>query len=167
MTGNEGRKRPFWRSFADALRGVCTCLKTERNMRFHLTACFYVLFFSFRMQLTRGERGCLFLAIGLVMGAEALNTAIEKLCDFAQKGQNPLIHKIKDMAAGGVLLCALAAAFCGAWILFRPEFCKAFFSLWKEPLTVIFFLLSLFFAFLFVFIGPQRLKGALDRIIRK
>ncbi len=136
-------------------------------MRFHLTAAFYVLFFSFRMQLTRGERGCLFLAIGLVMGAEALNTAIEKLCDFAQKGRNPLIHKIKDMAAGGVFLCALAAALCGAWILFRPEFCKAVVSLWEEPLTVILLLLSFCIAFLFVFIGPQRLKAALDRRNRR
>lgn len=147
------------RSFADAFRGICDCLRTERNMRFHLVACCYVLFFAFRMELGRLEMGCLFLAIGLVMGAEALNTAIEKLCDFTQKSRNPLIGKVKDMAAGGVLLCALSAALCGVWILFRPRLLKEFLSLWKEPLTAILFLLSLLIAFLFVFLGPQRLKS--------
>ena len=54
-------------------------------MRIHLVACAYVLFFASQLSLSRGEMACLLLAIGGVMTAETLNTALEKLCDFAQK----------------------------------------------------------------------------------
>ena len=53
-------------------------------MRIHLVACAYVLFFASQLSLSRGEMACLLLAIGGVMTAETLNTALEKLCDFAQ-----------------------------------------------------------------------------------
>ena len=73
-------------------------------MRIHLVACAYVLFFASQLSLSRGEMACLLLAIGGVMTAETLNTALEKLCDFAQKNLNRYIRVIKDMAAGFVFL---------------------------------------------------------------
>ena len=82
------KKRTIARSFADAFRGVGDCIRTERNMRIHLTMCVYVLFFASRIELTRGEMACLLLAIGSVMTAETLNTSVEKLCDFTQKHTN-------------------------------------------------------------------------------
>ena len=69
-------------------------------MRIHLVACAYVLFFASQLSLSRGEMACLLLAIGGVMTAETLNTALEKLCDFAQKNLNRYIRVIKDMAVG-------------------------------------------------------------------
>ena len=86
-TGPSGKRR-VWQSFADAFRGIGACLKSERNMRIHLVMAVYVLFFASQLSLSRGEMACLVLAIGAVMAAEALNTAVEKLCDFAQKNQN-------------------------------------------------------------------------------
>ena len=77
-------------------------------MRIHLTACAFVLYFASQLSLSRGEMACLLLAIGMVMSAELLNTAVEKLCDFNQKSQNRYIRVIKDMAAGAVLLAAVA-----------------------------------------------------------
>ena len=100
------KKRRLWHSFADAFRGIGCCIKSERNMRIHLVACAYVLFFASQLSLSRGEMACLLLAIGGVMTAETLNTALEKLCDFAQKNLNRYIRVIKDMAAGAVLLSA-------------------------------------------------------------
>ena len=77
-----GSRRRLFHSFGDALRGIWNCVESERNMRIHLTACCYVVFFGCQLPLTRGEWAALVLAMALVTGAEAMNTAVEKLCDF-------------------------------------------------------------------------------------
>ena len=84
-------------------------------MRIHLVMAVYVLFFASQLSLSRGEMACLVLAIGAVMAAEALNTAVEKLCDFAQKNQNRYIRFVKDVAAGAVLLSAVGALLAGVF----------------------------------------------------
>ena len=108
-------------SFRDAFRGAWLCLRSERNMRIHAAACGYVLFFALKMGLERGELACLLLSMGLVTGVEAMNTAVEKLCDHVCKQQNPEIGRVKDLAAGAVLLCAIFAALMGGAVLLRPE----------------------------------------------
>lgn len=146
-------------SFRDAFRGIWDCLKSERNMRVHLTACVYVLFFASRMELSRGELACLILTIGAVMTAEALNTAIEKLCDFNQKHLNPRIRVVKDVAAGAVLLCALAAVLVGVVILFRPGLWACLQEICVQPVSLILLLLSAGLALVFIFAGPERIGG--------
>lgn len=160
---NHGRKRTLLDSFRDAFRGVWYCLKSERNMRFHLVACCYVLFFASRLSLTRGEMAALALTIGAVLSAETMNTAIERLCDFAQRQRNPFIRSVKDMAAGAVLLCALAAVIVGLCVLCRPELWQAFTELCSGPVSLGLFLLSLVIAFVFVFVGPQRVEDFFSR----
>lgn len=90
-------------------------------MRIHAVACGYVLFFALKMGVSRGELACLLLAIGGVTCAEAMNTSIEKLCDYAQKRHSRLIGNVKDLAAGAVLLSAVFAALAGGVVLLRPE----------------------------------------------
>lgn len=162
------KKRTVLDSFSDAFRGIWDCIKTERNMRIHLVVCVYVLFFASRMSLTRGELASLFLAIGAVMAAETLNTSIEKLCDFAQKHQNHLIRVIKDMAAGGVLLCAVFAALVGVVVLFRPELWDAVREVCSGPVSLALLILSVAAALVFVFVGPVRLaEGTHNLFARK
>ncbi len=115
------KRRSLLHSFRDAARGVWLCLCSERNMRIHLIACGYVLFFAFKIGVSGGELACLLLSMGLVTGAETMNTAVEKLCDHVCKEQNPGIGRVKDLAAGAVLLCAIFAALVGGAVLLRPE----------------------------------------------
>lgn len=115
------KRRSLLHSFRDALRGAWLCICSERNMRIHATACGYVLFFALKMKLPPGELACLLLAMGLVTGAEAMNTALEKLCDHVCGEHNPEIGRVKDLAAGAVLLCAIFAALTGGVIFLRPE----------------------------------------------
>lgn len=132
-------------------------------MRIHLVACAYVLFFASQLSLSRGEMACLLLAIGGVMTAETLNTALEKLCDFAQKNLNRYIRVIKDMAAGAVLLSAIAALLVGVVILFRPE-------LWgivSHPAALGLLALSLAVAAGFVFLGPAWVAERWDALRRR
>jgi diacylglycerol kinase (ATP) len=50
-----------------------------------------------------------FLAIGLVLAIESLNTAVEKVCDFIHPEYHKKIGFIKDVASGSVTFAALTA----------------------------------------------------------
>ena len=128
-------------------------------MRIHLVVCCYVLFFGLRM----GQMACLILTIGMVMGAEAMNTSVEKLCDFTQKRWNPRIRVIKDVAAGAVLLCALAAVLVGSVLLLRPALWQVVLEICSAPLSLAIFLLSVVLAWVFVFIGPEKIGEAISK----
>jgi diacylglycerol kinase (ATP) len=58
--------------------------------------------------------------IGLVWTAEGVNTAIEAVVDLASPDMHPLAGKAKDVAAGAVLLAALAAVVVGL-LVFGPR----------------------------------------------
>lgn len=49
------------------------------------------------------------LAIGLVLTAELLNTALEGLVDLVSPQDHPLAKEAKDVAAAAVLVASLAA----------------------------------------------------------
>ena len=126
-------------------------------MRIHLSAACYVLFFGFRMGLTRGELACLALTIGVILSAEAMNTSVEKLCDFIEKRQNPHIRVIKDIAAGAVLLSALAAVLVGLFTFLRPALWEAVLELCRTPALLVPFLLFVLLDLVFIFAGPLRI----------
>jgi diacylglycerol kinase (ATP) len=108
------------RSFGPAGRGIGILLREQHNARIHLAVtaavCAAGLFFG----ISRFEWCALLLAMGLVWGAEAVNSAVEYLADAAVPEQHPLIGKSKDVAAGATLLCAIAAAAVGG-IVFAPH----------------------------------------------
>ena len=60
------------------------------------------------------------LAIGLVMGVEGVNTAIEKLSDYVQPEHDPRIGRIKDISAGAVMIVSLLASIIGL-IIYIPK----------------------------------------------
>lgn len=49
-------------------------------------------------------------SVVLVMVAEALNTAIERLCDRITLAQDPQIKVVKDVASAGVFLAVILAS---------------------------------------------------------
>ena len=160
MTNNgKSGKRSLFHSFADAFRGIWDCIKAERNMRIHLSVACYVFFFGVRMGLSRGELACLGVTVGVVMSAEAMNTAVEKLCDFAETRRNPHIRVIKDIAAGAVLLTALAAVAVGLFTFLRPALWEAVLEICHTPALLVPFLLFAILDLVFIFAGPLRMAG--------
>lgn len=73
------------------------------------------------LRLERMEWLALVFAMVLVWAAEALNTALELLCDVASPGFHPLVRRAKDVAASAVLICALGAVVVAA-LVFVPHF---------------------------------------------
>ena len=114
-----GLKR-FFRSFGFAASGIVLLVRSEWNARFHLVATIAAIAAGFYFDITHLEWISIFLAMGMVWAAEALNTAIEWLCDRVESGCDERIRKAKDVAAGGVLCAAMAAAAVGLMI-FAPR----------------------------------------------
>ncbi len=107
------------RSFRYAFSGFCTLLKEQHNARIHLLATAVVFGIAAYLEVGRIEWALLLLCIALVWLAEAVNTALEYLADAAVPDQHPLIGKAKDVAAAGVLICAVLAAAVAA-VVFIP-----------------------------------------------
>jgi diacylglycerol kinase len=71
--------------------------------------------------LSKLEWGLIIFSIGLVLTAEVLNTAVERLGDVVAGGKyNNLVRDIKDISAGAVMVSALTALTIGVLILFVP-----------------------------------------------
>lgn len=106
--------KKFFKGFVYAGRGVMLCL-AERNFRFHLCAAAFVSFFAAKFySLSRGEWAALLLTFAAVLSLEAVNTALERLCDRVSPEQNKLVGECKDIAAGAVLIAAVFAVGVGA-----------------------------------------------------
>jgi diacylglycerol kinase (ATP) len=114
---------PFMRrrinSFRFALAGIKAAFWTEVNMRIHLAAAVLVLALAFVLGVTATEWCFLVLCMGLVWAAELFNTALEVLVNLVSPAQHPLAGKVKDLAAGAVLVTATIAAVIGL-IVFVP-----------------------------------------------
>jgi diacylglycerol kinase (ATP) len=120
-----GMNRPFTlsgraRSFAYAFRGIGLMLRSQHNAWLHALATAGVAAAGIFFQLAPLEWCGVILAMAAVWTAEALNTAFEFLADVASPDFHPLVEKAKDVAAGAVLLAALAAAAVGL-IIFYPH----------------------------------------------
>lgn len=114
------RLGPLIAAFRFAFAGLWYLLRTQRNAQIHclIGACAVAL--GATLRIARWEWLALVLTIALVLAAEGLNTAIEAAVDLASPGLHPLAKVAKDVAAGTVLLCALAAVVAGC-IIFIPH----------------------------------------------
>lgn len=105
------------RSFGFAGAGLAYLLRTQPNFRVHLGATAAVLLVAWLVGAPAVEVGVLLLAIGLVLVAEAANTALEAAVDLASPALHPLARTAKDVAAAAVLVAALVAAVIGVLLL--------------------------------------------------
>lgn len=97
------------KSFADAFRGIFLLLKSERNFQIHVVALICVSTAGFYFGINRFEWMIIILTSSLVMGLEGVNSALEKLCGEVTEERKESIRNIKDIAAGAVLISAIAA----------------------------------------------------------
>lgn len=107
------------RSFGYAWKGISRCVGKEQNLGTHLLVTTGVIVAGICFGITRMEWMVIVLCIGVVIAAELFNTAIEKLVDLVSPQWHPLAGQVKDIAAGAVLVCAVAAAIIGG-IIFIP-----------------------------------------------
>ena len=112
------------KSFANAFRGITTIF-SEKNLLIHVTIAVAVILLGFFLhftsqKLTQNEWLWVILWATLVISWELFNTALEMLADMHTKEHNPLIGRMKDISAGGVLVAAAGAIITGI-IIFAPK----------------------------------------------
>src|SRR3989440_13066645 len=127
---SQGQRRPFEftgriRSFRYAITGVIRMIRCQHNAWIHAAATIVAIALGVLFQLSRSEWCWIVLAIAIVWTAESLNTAFEFLADAASPNFSPIVRDAKDVAAGAVLVTAIAAVIIGA-IVFCPHVAPLF-----------------------------------------
>ncbi|GHV45139.1 diacylglycerol kinase [Bacteroidia bacterium] len=108
------------RSFGYAFKGILSAFKSEMHIKIHTIIALPVIFSGFVLKISATEWTVCLLCIGLVVGMELLNTAVEKIIDLVSPEHNELAGKAKDIAAGAVLVCASVSVVIGI-IIFAPK----------------------------------------------
>lgn len=108
------------KGFTYAIRGVRVFVKSTHNMWIHIVVSIVVVVLGFMYNLNESEWGLVVFAIGMVMTAEAFNTALEIDIDLTSPGYHELARDTKDIAAGAVLIATLTAVAIGL-IIFLPK----------------------------------------------
>lgn len=120
MKNNGFTLRKRLRSFKFAFNGIKLLITKEHNAWIHCFAAVCVVIAGFILGLSATEWIAVVFAIGTVLAAEAVNSSIEALADLVSPGYNEAIKRTKDLAAGAVLILAIAAAIVGL-IIFVPK----------------------------------------------
>lgn len=119
----QNEKTPYFKArfqaFGFAFKGIWGLLKTESNFQIQTVFAVLVIVLGFVFQISITEWLVQVLAIGLVLGCEAFNSAVEKLADATHPEWHEKIGKVKDFAAGAVLLATLTAIAVGL-IIYIP-----------------------------------------------
>lgn len=107
-------------SFNNAFKGLSLLIRTERNAKIHLLLSLVAISLGFLFKISTMEWIAIIFCIGFVHALEAINTSIEKLCDFINPDYHLNIKNIKDIAAAAVLISAICA-FCIGLLIFIPK----------------------------------------------
>lgn len=103
--------KQMFKSIGVAFDGIIDLVKSENNAKIHLISTIIVVIVGLKLQFLAIEWLWISLAIAGVWVAELINTAIEKLTDLVSPEINPIAKKVKDYAAGAVLVMAIWAIF--------------------------------------------------------
>ncbi|WP_343486156.1 diacylglycerol kinase family protein [Allomuricauda sp. d1] len=109
------------RSIGFALKGLFLLLRTEPSIKVQFVIALVMTAAGFYFEISATEWILQLLAIGLVMGIEGMNTAVEKLADFIHPEYHQKIGFIKDVSAGAVMLVSVLATVIGL-IIYLPKF---------------------------------------------
>lgn len=107
------------RSFRYAFDGLCLLFREEHNARIHALAALVVVVLGFLFDIKAVEWIALVVCIALVVSAEIVNSALERVADFIKVERDDRKRDIKDLGAAAVLVCAIGAAVVGL-IVFVP-----------------------------------------------
>lgn len=120
MKNNGFTLRKRLRSFGYAFHGIFLLVSQEANAWIHCFAAVCVIAAGFFFGISTMEWVAVVFAIGMVLAAEAVNSAVEALADRVTEDYDEAIKRTKDLASGAVLILAMAAAVIGC-IIFIPK----------------------------------------------
>lgn len=109
-----------FKSMGFAFKGAIKLITTEHSVMVQSSIGVLMVIAGFYYKISHEEWLIQTLAIGLVLGIEGLNTAVEKIADFIHPEFHEKIGFIKDIAAGAVFFAAMTAITIGC-IIYIPK----------------------------------------------
>jgi diacylglycerol kinase (ATP) len=114
-----------WKAMGYAFKGALILLRTEASIQVQTAIAIIITIAGFYFEITATEWIAQTLCIGLIMGLEGMNTTAEAIADFIHPDFHKKIGHIKDIAAGAVVMTAIASTIVGL-IIYVP-YIKALF----------------------------------------
>lgn len=108
------------KSIGFAFKGLFVLLRTESSIQIQFVIGLVVTVAGFYFNISNTEWMLQYICVGLIMGIEGLNTAIEKLSDFVQPEFDEKIGLIKDISAGAVMVVSIISVIVGC-IIYVPK----------------------------------------------
>ena len=110
----------FIASFGYAFQGIATAFREGRNFKVQLGFAVLAVVLGIALRIEPVEWAAVVICIGVVLGGECVNTAIEAVVDLASPDYSELAKRAKDCAAGAVLICSFASVAVAAFV-FLPR----------------------------------------------
>ena len=102
------KNKNIFQSIRCGTHGIAECYKSERNFMEYTAIALFVLTLNILLHCAVWEYIVFFALVTAAFSAEFLNTAIERVIDTYDNTISEKNRFIKDAAAGGVLVIALA-----------------------------------------------------------
>ena len=112
--------RKFANKFSYAIKGIWITIREEKSIWVHFLASAIVIGLGVWLDLSLIQWSIVSLAIGLVIGFEVFNSAIEALVDMISFQYNLKVKKIKDISAGATFFVTIIAIIVGC-LIFIPK----------------------------------------------
>ena len=119
-----GSKNSLARAFACAFEGIDNAAR-GRNFKIECAIGLLAVVLGFAFRISHPEWLAVIICIGVVLGFEVANTAIESVVDLASPGYDERAKRAKDCAAGAVLVASIAALAVGI-MLYAPRILALF-----------------------------------------
>lgn len=108
------KSQGFNNTFKNARKGFNLAVKSEINIRIHVTIAILVIAFAFYLKFTPVEFCLILFAIAQVICCEMLNTAIEFALDSIYHNRySKMVGMAKDISAGAVMFATLISILVG------------------------------------------------------
>lgn len=111
------KNQNFRHRLSFALAGLSHAFRTERSFRTHVVCLALVLVVMLVLRPPLLWWALVGFVSALVLFGELMNSAIETLADFVHPEEHEAIKRLKDMAAGAVLVAAFAALWVGGMLI--------------------------------------------------
>ncbi|MDD4343487.1 MAG: diacylglycerol kinase family protein [Eubacteriales bacterium] len=110
------KSKNLFESFKHAFSGMTFAFRNEKNFKIHFMAMIIAISLGLLFKLSTVRWVLLFLQIGMVISVEVINSAFERTVDLIVQDYNIEAKRIKDMAAGAVLVVSIVAVINGVLI---------------------------------------------------
>ena len=109
--------RTWLAKFGDAFRGTARAVASQSSFAVHLPVAVLAVAVAAFLGMSPTEWCLIALAIGMVLAAEVLNTAIEFLAKAVTREYDANVRDALDVASAGVFMTVITAVVVGAILL--------------------------------------------------